>query len=296
MLLIFSQILLAYFSLACAQPNAAIRNTTAGQVAGVLDAAGFATFHSIPYAAPPVNQLRFRAPQPLTPWTNIRNASDLPQICPQLQLIDNSTLLAGAEDCLYLHLYQPAACTSAQPCSVLVFFPGGAMILGDGYEFGLYDATNLAKMQQLVVVSVTFRQGPFGYMALNSLQQEDPDHSTGNAALQDQRFSLLWVQANIKSFGGDPARVTIFGESAGGFSIAWHLVSPKSAGLFRSAIMESGSSDSPQFFQPVKDAIEFNTLYANAIGCPDVATVLSCLRALPMDDITLGFADWLNPK
>ena len=282
-----------------ANAGAPLRNTTDGPVSGI-DGGNLATFHGLPYAAPPIGVLRFRAPQPVAPWTSVRNVSALPPICPQFQLIDNSTIYAGEEDCLYLHLYQPTACNATHRCAVMVFIPGGAFILGDGYEFGFYDGTNLAVSGGVVVVSVNYRQGPLGFMALDALQAEDPDHSTGNAALQDQRAALLWVKANAAAFGGDPSQVTLFGESAGGFSVSWHLVSPLSAGLFRAVIIESGSSDSPQIYQTLEEAIAFNTLYAGAIGCPSssggAAQQLACLRALPTGDVTKGILDWWDPN
>ena len=143
----------------------------------------------------------------------------------------------------------------------------------------------------------------FGFSALYSLQAEDSSNSTGNAALQDQTAAMQWARDNVASFGGDPNRVHIFGESAGGFSIAWHLVSPASAGLYQSATMESGSSDATQFFTPLHDAVSFTEFYAASCGCnvtsvPSMGSndpLLVCLRALPVDKLMRSVADVFNP-
>lgn len=196
------------------------------------------TFHSIPFAAPPVGSLRFRAPQPPTAWSGVLDTTGLPEPCPQLKV--DGTLFLGNEDCLYLQVYVPEEPIDKGPLPVMFWIFGGAYVLGDSSEFGWYDGTNLAKNNDVIVVTVNYRVGPFGFMALSGLQSEDPNNSTGNAALQDQTMGLQWVRDNIANFGGDPTRVTIFGESAGGFSICWHLVNQNSAGLFAAAIMESG--------------------------------------------------------
>lgn len=204
-----------------------------------------------------------------------------------------------------------APVNATQPLPVLYWIYGGGYVLGDSNEFGLYDPVSLVEKTQCIVVAVNYRVGPFGFMALEGLVREDAQGSTGNAGLQDQTLGLQWVQQNIGYFGGDASRVTIFGESAGGFSVAWHLVSEASAGLFSGAIMESGSTDSPQFFQTMDEAVSFNTLYSAAVGCnatqlyngssPSSFPVgqdplVNCLRALPTQDVMKSVEDWLNPN
>lgn len=148
----------------------------------------------------------------------------------------------------------------------------------------------------MIVIAANYRIGVYGFMALDALFAADG--TTGNAGVLDQVAALEWVKANAAAFGGDPSRVTIAGESAGGMSVAWHLTSPRSAGLFAGAIVESATFDTPQFFQSKADAIAFNVLYSEAVGCnqTDGGAQLACLRALPTQKLMLSLADWLNPN
>ena len=257
-------------------------------------------FASIPYGAPPVGALRFAAPAPVAPWSAAKDVSALPPSCLQLKLTD--ALYAGAEDCLYLSVSVPDACAApGSACPVMVWVYGGAFILGDEEEFGFYDAANLAASRGVIVVAPQYRLGPFGFTALEALRAEDAGHSTGNGAMQDQVAALRWTRDNAAAFGGDKERVTIFGESAGGFSICWLLVSQAAAGLFHRAIMESGSCDSPQFFVPLAAAVNFSLAYAGSLGCPvvpagsDDSATLACLRALPAATVLEAIPDWWSP-
>ncbi len=168
---------------------------------------------------------------------------------------------------------------------------------GDSFEFGWYDGVHLANKHNVIVVAANYRVGPFGFLALDELKAEDAHNSTGNVGLLDQRAALQWTQDNIAYFGGDPKKVTIFGESAGGFSVCWHLASPGSAGLFSGAIMESGSCDSPQFFQSYHYATEFGKIWAEAVGCGARvgAALLQCMRSLDTNHMMKSVADWWNP-
>jgi para-nitrobenzyl esterase len=292
----------ALFALASATAQAAapVVQTASGPVAGAVSG-GLARFMSIPFAAPPVGDLRFAAPQRPTSWSAPLNVTAPATPCPQLKL--EGALFVGGEDCLQLTVLVPEAALppahSAAPLPVMVYLFGGAYILGDSSEFGFYDASNLALSRNVIVVSPNYRVGPFGFTALEALRAEDADNSTGNAAMQDQRLALEWVRDNIAGFGGDPSRVTIFGESAGGFSICYHLVSPASAGLFQAAIMESGSCDTTQFFQSIDMAESFSTLYGAALGCNvtslGAAGQLACLRGLAPQDVLKSVLDWLDP-
>ena len=277
-------------SSALAQPPTA--HTTAGDVSGAI-VDGVRVFRSIPFAAPPLGALRFAPPAPPAPWSGVKDASAYATPCAQLKL--DGSLLYGGEDCLQLSVYARERPAAPGPRPVLVWIYGGAYVLGDDEELGFYDAVALAKQHDMIIVAPNYRLGPFGFMALDALFEADG--TTGNAALLDQALALQWVRDNAAAFGGDPARVTIAGESAGAFSVAWHLTSPRSAGLFAGALLESGTFDSPQFFQPKADAVAFNTLYAAAVGCNSTGGAqLACLRALPMERLLLSLADWLNPN
>lgn len=182
----------------------------------------------------------------------------------------------------------------------MCYYVGGAYILGDGYEFGLYDPRNLVKKQDVIIVTFNYRLHVFGFLAHPALANEDPNHSTGNYAMQDQRAALQWVQANIASFGGNPKQVTIFGESAGAFSVCYHLASPASKGLFQAAIMESGSCDTTDFFQSYELATTFGSLFTAAVGCNSTSMsepqFLSCIRSKSTAELTLSISTWLEPN
>lgn len=272
--------LLAFLPVVLSQDAAGpIVSTASGPVQGVLRGSAV-TWWGIPFAEPPVGDLRFRSPQPLKrTWTTPFQASKIPALCPQF--IVKELVLLGHEDCLYLNVHSPRNPRTKGPLAVMVWFYGGGFTLGDGYEFGLYDGQHLAERHDLMVVTMNYRLGDLGFFALDALKNEDPNGSTGNYGVQDQQLALRWVQQNIAGFGGDPGRVTIFGESAGAFSVMWHLVSPKSKGLFRAAVMESGTTSVNFFFQPYHDATQMYQDISAIAGCPSSPQQLSCLRALP---------------
>lgn len=271
-------------------------NTKYGPVQGEL-VEGVKFWRSIPYAADPIKDLRFKSPQPPQPWTTPRDVRPYANPCPQLKLL--GPVMYGDEKCLQLAVYSSAAPSEFGLRPVLVWMYGGAYVLGDEEELGWYEANEFVRGHpEVIVVAPNYRLGPLGFMALDSLLSENGN--TGNAALLDQVAALEWVRDNIEAFGGDPTRVTIAGESAGAFSVAWHLTSPRSAGLFHGAILESGTFDTPQFFQPLVDAVAFNSLYAAALGCPkdasgSDASQLECMRKLPADQMLIALGDDFNP-
>ena len=200
--------LLAHVSANAAGPTV---HTSNGPVVGeivTINGTRVHTFRSIPFAAPPVGPLRFRAPVTPTPWTTPLDVTPFGTACPQLKVAGE--LLVGAEDCLQLSVYAPEGVTNAP---VWVWIYGGAFIVGEENEYGLYDGGSLAAATGHIIVAPNYRVGPFGFMALPELQNEDAGHSTGNAAMQDQVLALRWVKDNINNFGGDATRVTIAGES-----------------------------------------------------------------------------------
>ena len=188
-------------------------HTDDGPVQGRHDGA-VTVYHGIPFAAPPTGARRFAAPERPAAWNATKQATKH-HSCPQLDLVKGLTL--GHEDCMYLSVYVPSSCTPEAPCPVMQWIHGGAWIIGSNYEFSKYDATTLAQTYGVVVVAANYRLDSLGWLAVDELT--DADGAFGNYGLQDQRFAMQWTQRNAKQFGGDPHRVTIFGESAGGFSV-----------------------------------------------------------------------------
>ena len=206
-----------------------------------LDTAGVMVFRGIPYARPPVGPLRWRAPLPTRLWRGVRDAKQLGQNCIQHQpYSDIDPFKAGvSEDCLYLNVWTKSLDKRAAGRPVLVWIHGGGFWAGFGGE-ERHNGARLAK-KGAVVVTLNYRLGPFGFLAHPAFVAESPYHAAGNYGLLDQIAALRWVQRNIARFGGDPSRVTIFGESAGGMSVGSLIASPLAKGLFQRAILESGT-------------------------------------------------------
>jgi len=215
-----------------------------GTLEGVVDSAsGVTVFRGIPYAAPPVGPLRWRPPQAAAHWTGVRPAAQLGHNCIQHQPYgDIDPFTAGvSEDCLYLNVWTSSLPLPASrlPRPVLVWIHGGGFFAGFGGE-ERHNGGPLAK-KGAVVVTLNYRLGAFGFLAHPALAAESPHRAAGNYGLLDQIAALQWVQRNIARFGGDPSRVTILGESAGGFSVGSLIASPLAKGLFQRAILESGT-------------------------------------------------------
>jgi para-nitrobenzyl esterase len=221
---------------AAAEPQVTIPQ---GALAGTADG-GISVFKNIPFAAPPVGPLRWRAPQPAPDWSGVRDASKFGPICmqaPRPKGMPATEKPPESEDCLSLNVWSPNTAPGTK-LPVMVWIYGGAFRTG-GSAMSIYDGMELAQ-HGVVVVTLNYRLGWFGFLDLPSLAAEHPDEPHGNYGLLDQIAALKWVQANIASFGGDPSNVTIFGESAGGMSVNDLMVSPLSRGLFTKAISESG--------------------------------------------------------
>ena len=214
--------------------------TRQGRVEG-FEADGLAQFRGIPFAQPPVGALRFAAPAPPESWAGVRDARAFSLSAPQLpvdfDLIPGLDVGPIGEDCLYLNVVTPAADGARRP--VLVWIHGGAFTIGSASQ-DMYDPRPLARRGDVVVVSINYRLGAFGFL---SLEPHLPD-ATANAGLLDQVAALRWVRDNVEAFGGDPANVTIFGESAGGMSVGCLLGLPAAAGLFTRAVPMSGAAHS----------------------------------------------------
>ena len=213
----------------------------AGKIRGeVLDpSSGLQVFRGIPYAAPPVGELRWRQPAPVTPWDGVRACVKFGNACPQptqVAVMMGDAVPKMSEDCLYLNVWTTAAQTD-EKLPVMVWIHGGGLRSGFGHQKA-YDGTPLAK-RGVVFVSINYRLGPFGFLSLPELSAESSQDVSGNYGLHDQIAALKWVQRNISAFGGDPDQVTIFGESAGGTSVHMLCASPLAKGLFHRAIAQS---------------------------------------------------------
>ena len=254
--------------------------TDAGVVHGA-DIDGVMHWLGVPFAAPPVGALRWRAPQPVKPWSGTLATTDYQSPCPQ-------TLNLGGpsydEDCLYLNVWTPQG-THPGELPVMVWLHGGAFLFGSGGD-KWYAGDTLAK-RGFVIVTINYRLGAFGFFAHPALDTEDPAYPTsGNYGLEDQRAALQWVQKNIAAFGGDPKRVTLFGESAGGFSTCVQYLSSRTKGLFQAAISESGLCGSPVLAVPHATAQSEGLDLAGQLGCAGSgADALTCLRAVSTKDL-----------
>lgn len=216
--------------------------TTSGDVRGITRD-GVHAFRSIPYAAPPVGALRFRPPRPAEPWSGVRDATSFGPVAPQLPspleaMLGAPDPVVSEPDSLTLSVFTPALDDAKRP--VLFWIHGGAFVIGTG-STPLYDGTAFATHGDIVVVSINYRLGAFGFLHLDEIFGDELTGS-GNAGILDQVLALEWTRDNIAAFGGDPDRVTIFGESAGGMSVGTLLGTPAAQGLFAQAIVQSGSA------------------------------------------------------
>jgi para-nitrobenzyl esterase len=256
-----------------------------GTLEGISDSStGVMVFRGIPYAAPPVGDLRWRPPQPAKKWNGIRDASKLGHNCVQHRPYnDIDPFAAGvSEDCLFLNVYTNTLDRRASR-PVLVWIHGGGFFAGFGGE----ERHNGARLAQkgAVVVTLNYRLGAFGFLAHPALAAESPHHAAGNYGLLDQIAALEWVKRNIARFGGDPNRVTIFGESAGGMSVGSLIASPLARGLFQGAILESGTGVGVGIAR--RDTGEaVGTQFAAALGVPGTGVdAARQLRALNQDSV-----------
>lgn len=213
--------------------------TTTGTLEGAIEN-GIRTFKGIAYAKPPVNELRWREPQPVEKWTGIKKAISFGAGAMQNKIYDDMVFRSGrfSEDCLYLNIWTPIQKDNVK-LPVLVYFHGGGFTAGDGSE-PRYDGESMAR-KDIIMVTINYRMGIFGFFSHPALSGESIHHASGNYGLLDQNAALKWVRANILAFGGDPGQVTIAGQSAGSTSVSLQMASPLSKGLFRSAIGQSGS-------------------------------------------------------
>ncbi|XP_070551779.1 carboxylesterase 4A-like [Ptychodera flava] len=234
-------------------------------------------FKGIPYAEPPVGDLRFRPPQSKAPWEGVHDATEFGPIC--IQPPDQFVDIGGAqsEDCLFLNIYAPKTAGDLLP--VMVWIHGGAFYVGAGSEH-FYDGTALAAIGDVIIVTFNYRIGAFGFFVTGD------EHATGNYGFLDQIEALKWVQENIAAFGGDASRVTVFGESAGSMSAEFLMLSPLADGLFHRAIMQSGTSTMATYTGT--DAALHNRIahaLGEVLGCEkgNSEELMKCLRTVPAE-------------
>jgi para-nitrobenzyl esterase len=264
--------------------NPLVVKTAQGKVQGALTTdLRVRAFKGIPYAAPPVGNLRWQPPQPAAKWKHTRSAADYGNHCIQSAAYPDMSFHdpGPSEDCLTLNIWTPA---KAKPGSlpVMVWIYGGGYVGGSTSE-SRQDGQFLAH-RDVVVVSMNYRLGIFGFFAHPELTAESPHHASGNYGLLDQAAAIAWVKDNIAAFGGDPSNITLFGESAGSFSVSAQMASPLSKNLLSKAIGESGAAfySSGLGFPPLAEAEKNDSDFAqNAFG----TTSLAELRKLPADQI-----------
>ncbi len=246
---------------------------------------GVMVYEGVPYAAPPVGELRWHAPQPPAHWKGERKADKFSPNPEQVMVKEYGPWTqeyqpqgAVSEDCLYLNIWT-AAKSSNEKRPVVMYIPGGAFTGGSG-NCPVYNGENLAK-KGLVVVTINYRVGVFGFLALPSLTKESKHHSSGNYGLLDQLAALKWIHKNIKAFGGDPDRVTIMGQSAGALSVNYLTASPLAKGLFIRAIAESGTDFRSGLEENLNTAEQYGVKFEKAMG----ASSLAELRAMSAGEL-----------
>jgi para-nitrobenzyl esterase len=291
-LLLFASTALA----AVEEPQVVLPN---GGVRGQALPGGGAVFRGLPYAQPPVGALRWREPQPVAPWKGVRDALASGPPCAQSSAGWNALEAAASrEDCLYLDVWTPEWPARAKR-PVMVWLHGGGNTGGAGGSDPLYDGTRLVA-RGVVLVIVDYRLGVFGFFAHPQLTRESPHHASGNYGLLDQLAALRWVHDNIAALGGDPAQVTLFGQSAGAMDLSTLMASPLARGLFHRAIAESGSvlRDLPS----LADHEQAGSGLAASLKAPAVGA-LAHLRRLPVDVLlkaargaTPNLDGWLLPR
>jgi para-nitrobenzyl esterase len=277
--LIWAAAIAAVAVMSVSAAGAATVHTDKGDVSGVT-VGQVESFKGVPFAAPPVGDLRWRPPQPAASWSGVRNGGAYGPICEQSQRASFGAPMS--EDCLTLNVWRPAGAHAGQRLPVMVWIYGGAFVIGAG-STPFYDGAHFAE-QGVILVTFNYRLGRFGFFAHPAL-----DHGPGpiaNYGLMDQIAALAWVKRNIAAFGGDPGNVTMFGESAGAISVNYLMGSPAAKGLFARAISESGfgrSTPRPLIGEHSAEALGVSFAGANHVAGDDTPATAAALRALSVD-------------
>jgi para-nitrobenzyl esterase len=261
-----------------------------GILEGTLDS-GIRSFKGVPFAQPPVGQLRWREPQPVKNWAGVRKADKFGPRAMQRPIFGDMNFRSNgvSEDCLYLNVWTPAK-SDKERLPVLVYFYGGGFLAGDGSE-PRYDGESMAR-KGMVALTVNYRLNVFGFFAHPELTKESPNHASGNYGLLDQSAAVAVGKAKHSSFGGDPNRVTIAGESAGSVSVSALMASPLSKNLFAAAIGESGSVLGTLPAVPLAETEKNGVKFADTIG----ANSLAALRAMPAEQVLAASAKPSMPR
>jgi para-nitrobenzyl esterase len=259
-----------------AGPDPAVVRTASGHVRGVIRD-GLREFKGIPYAQSPVGDLRWTLPRAAKPWKGVLDAGKYGSACPQVSRY-GLTEASDDENCLTLNITAPYDGKPAKRKPVFVWIHGGAFVGGSS---ALYPLGMLAKAGDIVVVSMNYRLGVFGFMAHPGFDKS----YNGGYGLKDQRLALAWVKRNIAAFGGDPNNITIAGESAGGAGVCMHLIAPQETrGLFNKAIMQSAGCATP--LHMLQEAQKIGETVAQSVGCADAKTAVACMRKKSVKDLT----------
>ncbi|MEO5593404.1 MAG: carboxylesterase family protein [Chitinophagaceae bacterium] len=256
------------------------RVQTANGIVEGLNESGIRSFKGIPFAQPPVGNLRWKEPLPVKNWEGVRKADKFGARAMQLPLFGDMNFRSNgmSEDCLYLNIWTPAQ-SNTERLPVLVYFYGGGFVAGDGSE-PRYEGPSLAR-RGMVTITVNYRLSIFGFFAHPELTQESPHHASGNYGLMDQSAALHWVQQNIAAFGGDPKKITIGGESAGSFAVSALMASPLSRNIIAGAIGESGSLLGAHSTVTLSEGEQSGIKFASSIS----ASTLAALRSMPAEEI-----------
>ena len=271
--------------------NESLQVKTANGILEGTDESGIRVYRGVPFAQPPVGDLRWKEPRPVKNWEGVRKADKFGPRAMQRALFGDMGFRSNgvSEDCLYLNVWTPAR-SAGDRLPVLVYFYGGGLMAGDGSE-PRYDGESMSR-QGIVAITVNYRLTVFGFLAHPELTKESPHHSSGNYGLLDQNAALRWVQQNVAAFGGDPKKITIAGESAGSLSVNALMASPLSKNLIAGAIGESGSLLGTLPPVPLAEAEELGSKFAVSIG----ANSLAALRAMSAAEILEATAKPTTPR